>query len=74
MKRLAPGPWSRELVLIQVKSEREVELIQETGISIHRLARILDELSSGDLPVEAAAGGHLVDLVSMTAISARSTP
>ena len=74
MKRLAPGPWSRELVLHQVKFEREMELIQKAGITIHRLARILDELNSGDLPIEAAAGGHLVDLVSMTAFSVQSTP
>lgn len=67
--RLAPGPWSRELVLNQVKSEREVELVQEAGIIVHRLRVVLDELNSGRLLLEGAAGGHLVDLVSMTALS-----
>lgn len=72
--RLAPGPWSRELVLHRVKFEREVELVQEAGITVHRLSGILNELNSGDLPLEGAAGGHLVDLVSMTAFSRQSTP
>jgi hypothetical protein len=69
LKRLAPGPWSRELVLHQVKFEREVELVQEAGITVHRLSDLLRELSSGGLLLEGAAGTHLVDLVSMTALS-----
>lgn len=67
--RLAPGPWSRELVLHQVKFEREVELVREAGITVHRLAALLTELNSKDLSLEGAAGAHLVDLVSMTASS-----
>ncbi|HEU5258698.1 MAG TPA: hypothetical protein VFU28_22075 [Vicinamibacterales bacterium] len=67
--RLAPGPWSRELVLHQVKWEREVELVQEAGITVHRLRGLLKELNSGGLLFEGAAGAHLVDLVSMTATS-----
>ncbi len=73
-KRLAPGPWSRELVLHQVKFEREVELVQEAGITVHRLSEVLRQLNSGGLLLEGAAGGHLVDLVSMTALSMHSTP
>jgi len=67
MSRLAPGPWSRELVLHQVKFEREVELVREAGVTVHRLAALLAELNSGQLLLEGAAGAHLVDLVSMTA-------
>jgi hypothetical protein len=67
--RLAPGPWSRELVLHHVKWEREVELLREADIIVHRLPDLLNELNSGGLLVEGAAGAHLVDLVSMTAIS-----
>jgi hypothetical protein len=72
--RLAPGPWSRELVLHQVKFQREVELVQEAGITVHRLSHILNELNSGDLLLEGAGGGHLVDLVSMTVLSMQGTP
>lgn len=67
--RLAPGPWSRELVLHQVKFEREIELVQEAGITVHRLSVLLRELNSGGLLLEGVAGAHLVDLVSMTALS-----
>jgi hypothetical protein len=70
--RLAPGPWSRELVLHQVKFEREVELVREAGITVHRLADLLNQLNSGKLFLEGAAGAHLVDLVSMTASSMRT--
>jgi len=67
--QLAPGPWSRELVIHQVKWEREVVLVQEAGIIVHRLAGLLAELNSGGPLLEGAAGAHLVDLVSMTAKS-----
>lgn len=69
MKALAPGPWSRELVLHRVKSEREVELVEEAGIAVHRLGAILEDLNSRKLQLSGAAGAHLVDLVSMTAHS-----
>jgi len=62
---LAPGPWTRELVVNVVKHAREIELIREAGISVLRLPDILVEMSSDDRPVEAAAGAHLLDLVSM---------
>jgi hypothetical protein len=72
--RLAPGPWSRELVLHQVKFEREVELVQEAGITVHRLREVLRQLNTRGLLLEGAAGGHLVDLVSMTALSMQTMP
>jgi hypothetical protein len=67
--QLAPGPWSRELVLHQVKWERKIEFVQEAGIIVHRLFVLLSQLNSGGLLLEGAAGAHLVDLVSMTARS-----
>jgi hypothetical protein len=72
--RLAPGSWSKELVLHQVKSEREVQLVQEAGITVHRLSEVLRQLNAGGLLLEAAAGGHLVELVSMTALSMHTMP
>jgi len=65
MNRLAPGPWSRELVVHVVKYQRELELIQEAGIVIHRLARVVADLKNTRLTLDGAAGSHLVDLVAM---------
>jgi len=62
---LAPGPWTRELVVNVVKHAREIELIQEAGIPVLRLSDIVAEMSAVGRPVEAAAGAHLLDLVSM---------
>jgi hypothetical protein len=56
-----------------VKFEREVELVQEAGITVHRLSEVLRQLNAGGLLLEASAGGHLVDLVSMTALSIDTT-
>jgi hypothetical protein len=64
---LAPGPWSRELVVHQVKHARELELIREAGIEVRQLADILVELKNGGMLLEGAAGSHFVDLVAVTA-------
>ncbi len=66
LNRLAPGPWSRELVVHQIKYEHELDLVRDAGITVHRLSDVLRELAGGELLLEGAAGGHLVDLVSMT--------
>ena len=66
-EKLAPGArWSRELVLHQVKHTREMELLVEAGIVVHRLSKIVGELNRNELPIQGAAGAHLVDLVSLT--------
>lgn len=62
---LAPGPWSRELVVHVVKHERELELIEEAGVTVRRLADVVAELKKGDLKLDGAAGAHLVDLVAI---------
>lgn len=66
---LAPGCWSRELVVNEVKHRREIELLVEAGITISYLAGIVGELKSGAFMLDGAAGTHLVDLVAMAAIS-----
>ena len=65
-KGLAPGPWSRELIVNQVKHPRELELIKEAGITVRFLADILIQLKAGGLLLEGAAGSHFVDLVAFT--------
>lgn len=66
-RKIAPGPWSRELVVHVVKHDRELELIQEAGIIVHRLTDIVADLKKGGLILDGAAGAHLVDLVAMAA-------
>jgi hypothetical protein len=68
--RLAPGSWSRELVLHVVRHEREVELLVKSGITIHRLKDVVRELKAGHMSIEGAAGSHLLDLVALGAESA----
>src|SRR5437867_3247160 len=55
-RHLAPGPWPRELVVHQVKYSRELELIEEAGVTVRRLTDILSQLKAGGLLVEGAAG------------------
>jgi hypothetical protein len=63
--RLAPGPWTRELVVHVVRHTRELELITEAGITIHRLTKIVRDLKSGQLLLQGAVGAHLSDLVAL---------
>jgi hypothetical protein len=63
--QLAPGPWSRELVLHMVKHENELKLVAESGITIHRLRDVVKHLKVGRLPIAGAAGAHLLDLVAL---------
>jgi hypothetical protein len=63
--RLAAGPWTRELVVHVVRHTRELELIAEAGITVHRLTRIVRELKSGQLLLQGAVGAHLSDLVAL---------
>jgi len=63
--QLRHGDWTRELVVHVVRHERELELIRDAGIKVHRLADIVRELKHGDFVIEGAAGANLVDLVSM---------
>src|SRR5579862_7467773 len=44
--RLAPGPWTRELVVHVVKHARELELIAEAGITVRQLTGIVRDLKS----------------------------
>jgi hypothetical protein len=69
--KLAPGPWSRELVAHVVKYEHELELIEASGVRVHRLTDIVRELKRGDLLLQGAAGAHLLDLVAMAATESR---
>ena len=65
-ERLAPGPWSRELVIHLVRHEHEIELFREAGIKVLRLTDIVSELQLSSSVIGGASGSHLVDLVGIT--------
>lgn len=68
MQTLCNGDWSSELVINNVKSEKEVGLISERGITIHRLSDIVLELNdSSKFPIKSAAGSDFIDLLQMGA-------
>lgn len=66
MQMLCDGDWSSELVINNVKSEQEVSMISDHGITIHRLADVIVELNdSSKFPIKSAAGSDLIDLLQM---------
>tara|TARA_Y100001937_G_scaffold124175_1_gene188442 strand:+ start:278 stop:817 length:540 start_codon:yes stop_codon:yes gene_type:complete len=68
MQTLCNGDWSSELVINNVKSEKEVGLISERGITIRRLSDIVLELNdSSKFPIKSAAGSDFIDLLQMGA-------
>lgn len=67
METLWSGEWSSELVINNVKSEKEVQLIAEHGITIYRLPEIVHELQANDFPIRSAAGSAFIDLLQMGA-------
>lgn len=74
MQTLCDGHWTSELVINKVKSEREVGLISEHGISIHRLSDIVRELNdSSAFPIKSAAGSDFIDLLQMGANTQQGT-
>ncbi len=60
-----PAQWSSELVVNNVKSQEEVDLIQGHGIEIILLSQVLSELRQREFAIQSAAGADFVDLVNM---------
>lgn len=60
---LCPGSWSRELVVGSIKHEEELDLLRQSGITIHRLKDVLSEMIETRTTVKAAAGADLFDLM-----------
>lgn len=60
---LAPGPWSREVVLHRLRHPEEIQQLKARGITVHQLADLVTELSRPGLKVARASGGDFLDLV-----------
>ncbi len=63
MKTLCDGPWTSELVVNEVTSEHEVQLIAACGVTIHRLPNILREMDVKENPIKSAASADFCNLV-----------
>src|SRR5258708_37889487 len=57
--RLEIGPWSRELVVHRIKFPEELAMIEQSGITVHRLADVLAALQTTQLLLAGAAVAHL---------------
>ena len=64
-KILVPVKWTSELVLNNVKSEQEVELIKSQGIKVFRLNEVIDDLENKKFMIKSASGSDFVDLIRM---------
>jgi len=65
MESLAPTEWSSELIINNVKSQEEVEMIRGHGITVHQLSKVVSDLQDLEFKIKSAAGADFVDLVSM---------
>ena len=71
-KSLWPGQWSSELVINNVKSEEEVELIKGHGINVIRLLYVISELATTGQ--YSASGADFVDLIHMGSHAQQGAP
>lgn len=69
IESLCPSKWSSELVINNVKSNDEVELIKKQGVKVTDLSIIIRQLSEGGFLIQSASGADFVDLVNMGAQS-----
>ena len=66
-RRLAPGPWSRELVVYRLRHEVERTMLANAGITVRNLSDVVADLKRGGLVLQGAAGAHLIELIELTA-------
>lgn len=65
LSKLFPATWTKELVINNVKSHREIELIQGEGIRVHALTDVVNDLNSNDYMITSAVGADFADLIKM---------
>jgi hypothetical protein len=62
-KQLFDGPWTRELVVHNLKHPEELKLIREAGITVHNLSGVIASFRRDNTVVSKAAGADFVELV-----------
>lgn len=68
--KLAPGEWTRELVVHHVQDSKDLDLLREYGIILHPLKEVLASMRTQPHVVPRASGADLGDL---TCLSIRDT-
>lgn len=63
MQDLAPGKWTRELVVHKVKMKEELDLIEKQGVVLHLLSGIVRELRLSKPVISYASASDLIDLI-----------
>ena len=64
--------WKSELVVNNVKSQKELTYIEEEGITIIRLPQVIRELNENHFQVKSASGADFADLIHLAAQNATS--
>jgi len=67
MDMLCSGCWSSELVINNVKSQDEINLLRSHGITILHLRDIIQALAERNFPLQSAAGSDFVELIHLGA-------
>ena len=65
LEKLGLGKWTEELVVHNVRSEDEIDLIRGHGIRILRLSQILRHMRRAKTPIKAASGSELWELMNL---------
>ena len=63
--RLCPGEWSYHFVVGEVKHQDELQIFQESQVTIKRLSEVIKKLQSNPRREFTASGKDLCDLISM---------
>jgi hypothetical protein len=63
LAKLAPGPWTKEVVVHRLKHREELSFLEPHGVIVHFLDDVIARLATNETRVKRAAGGDLVDLV-----------
>jgi len=65
LRSLAPGEWTRELVVHEVRYPEELDLLRSQDIVIHRLSDIVRETAECSSLIPSASGSDLFELVQL---------
>lgn len=73
LKQLFVGSWKRILVINNVKSESEVELIKKHGIEVLRLPGLIHDIDSSTNTIKSASHTDFVDLLTLGQVAVELT-
>lgn len=68
-KELFPGPWTRELVVNEVKFPEELDIFAKAQVTVHKLKSIVNDMD-GNM-IDGASGSDLLDLMRLLKASTK---